>query len=189
MDKLRVIRDLGVVKKGHFLLTSGLHSDTYFEKFRLLEYPHILFEYIKDDIEKLKEFDFNAVIGPQFGGAFVAFAFSTLLKKPAIYIEKDEEGSFFIGRGFKVAGKKLFLADDILTTGSSIKRILNMLEGRAEVVGIYVLIDRRDNKTDNFMGIPLISGLQVEAKTYNPESCPLCKKCIPLITKKTGIIK
>ncbi len=189
MDKLRVLEELGAVKKGHFLLTSGLHSDTYFEKFRLMEYPHVLFEYIKDDVSKIKEFDFDAVIGPEFGGAFITFALASLLKIPAIYAEKDSDGGFFIGRGFQIHGKRLLLTDDVLTTGSSIKKLLKVVKDKATIVGIYVLVDRREEKTDEFTGIPLISGLKVSASTYRPEACPLCEKGIPLTTKKTGIIK
>ncbi len=189
MDKLRFLQDIGVIKKGHFLLTSGLHSDVYFEKFRIIERPFALIEYIKDDLRRIKALNFDIVLGPQFGGAFIAFAFGYLLSKKAVYAEKDINGNFYIGRGFEIKNKKILLADDVLTTGSSIKKVLKILQGRAEVVGIYVLIDRRDNKTDEFMGIPLISGLKVSADTYKPEECPLCQRGVPLTTKKTGIIK
>lgn len=189
MNKLKVLQSIGVVKRGHFLLSSGLHSDIYFEKFRLLERPSILFDYLKSDIEKIEKLNVDAVIGPQFGGAFVAFALASMLKVPAIYAEKDEGGDFYIGRDFKVDNKNLLLTDDILTTGGSIKKVLKILEGRANVVGIYVLIDRRVNKSNTFMNIPLVRGLCVDVETYEPNLCPLCKKGLPLTTKKTGIIK
>ena len=189
MDKLKLLQDIGAIKKGHFLLTSGLHSDTYFEKFRLIERPFALIDYIKEDLDRVKNFDFDIILGPQFGGAFIAFAFGYLLSIKSVYAEKDVDGNFYIGRGFEVENKKILITDDVLTTGSSIKKVLKILEGRAEVRGIYVLIDRRDNKTDEFMGIPLIAGLKVSANTYKPEECPLCKMGVPLTTKKTGIIK
>ncbi len=189
MDRIKLLEELGAIKRGHFLLTSGLHSDTYIEKFRLFEHPHMLFKFIEEDLNKIAGLGFDAVIGPQLGGAFVACSVASLLKKVAIYVEKDAVGDFYIGRGFKIEGKKLLLVDDVLTTGSSIKKILKLLDKRAEVSGIYVLVDRREKKTDNFMGIPLISGTWFNAIVYEPDKCPLCKKKIPLTTKKTDIIK
>lgn len=189
MKRLELLEKLGAIKKGHFLLTSGLHSDTYIEKFRLFEFPHLLFEYVKEDLDKLRNFSFDAVIGPQLGGAFVAFTVGSFFKKPAIYVEKDENGDFFIGRGFKIDGKRFLLVDDVLTTGSSIRKIINLVSGRTEISGIYVLVDRRENKMNNFMNIPLISGIDVDANLYEPTSCPLCRAKIPLITKKTDIIR
>ncbi len=184
MDRLKLLKDSGAIKKGHFLLTSGMHSDTYFEKFRLIEHPWMLAEFIKDDITKLSGADFDVVIGPSFGGAFVAFTVGMLLSKRAFSLEKDKK-RFFLGRGFSFHNvEKVLVCDDVLTTGSSLLKVVELVEKYANISAVYVLIDRRKDKQNDFKGYPLISGLSVEANVYEQKNCPLCKKGVPLITKE-----
>ena len=171
----------GAVLKGHFLLTSGLHSPVYWEKFQVLQYPQYTQELCRQISEHFKDQDIQVVAGPTTGGVILAFEVGRQLGVRGIFAEKKEgtsERSF--RRGFNIAkGERVLLVDDILTTGTSIQQVIqaiNDLEGK--LVGIGVLVDRSDKALD--FGVPLFSCVRSATITYKPEECPLCQAGIPL---------
>lgn len=168
----------GVLKKGHFLLSSGLHSDEYFEKFRILEDPAFTRNLVKEKIEELRELEAEAVVGPTLGGVLVAYEVASQLGLRALYAEK-EDTKRVIKRGFYFReGLRVLIADDVLTTGGSIRETWKITsEKGGKVVGVFVLINRSEGVEFPF---PLISVFNVRAKTYSPSNCPLCKRGIPL---------
>lgn len=176
----QILEKANIILKGHFLLTSGLHSDTYFEKFRIFQYPWYLEELIKTGKNLIKEFEFDYVAGPEKGGFFIAYEIARQFKKIAFYVEKKEEG-FAIRRNFdKIEeGKRVLIADDVLTTGHSLSKVINELEKSFKVQGIFVIIDRSEKKID--FKVPLLYLYKKEIHNYNPSECPLCKKGIPLL--------
>lgn len=182
MDLEKILEENGVILKGHFLLTSGLHSDIYFEKFRLLEKPYLVRSLILPLREKLNKLDFNLVIGPLTGGALVAFAVGEVLQKKAFYAEK-KDGGIILGRGFQLKDSdKVLIVDDVLTTGGSLEKVKNLvLSYGASVVGYFVLIDRRSH--DRELGFPIFSLIRKKARVYSPEDCPLCRLGIPLVRR------
>uniref|UniRef100_A0A7C4YGH6 Orotate phosphoribosyltransferase n=1 Tax=candidate division WOR-3 bacterium TaxID=2052148 RepID=A0A7C4YGH6_UNCW3 len=178
MDYLKFLEKEGVILKGHFLLTSGLHSDTYFEKFRLIEKPFLLSRLLKKLLEGLEDIDW--VVGPVVGGAIIAFESARILKCRAAFSEKTENG-MVLKRGFDIKeDEKIIVVDDVLTTGKSITGTLNALKGK-NISGIYVLIDRSENNIN--LNYPLKSLIKYPVINYKPEDCPLCKKNIPLIRR------
>jgi orotate phosphoribosyltransferase len=171
----------GAVLKGHFLLTSGLHSPVYWEKFQVLQYPQYTQELCRQITEHFKDQDIQVVAGPTTGGVILAFEVGRQLGVRGIFAEKKEgssERSF--RRGFNIArGERVLLVDDILTTGTSVQQVIqaiNDLEGK--LVGIGVLVDRSDKELD--FGVPLFSCVRSATITYKPEECPLCQAGIPL---------
>jgi orotate phosphoribosyltransferase len=171
----------GAVLNGHFLLTSGLHSPIYWEKFQVLQYPQYTQELCRQIAEHFKNMDIQVVAGPTTGGVILAFEVGRQLGVRGIFAEKAEgssERSF--RRGFNIApGERVLLVDDILTTGSSVFQVIaaiNQLKGK--LVGIGVLVDRSDKPID--FGVPLFSCVRSATVTYKPEECPLCKAGIPL---------
>jgi orotate phosphoribosyltransferase len=169
------------VLNGHFLLTSGLHSPIYWEKFQVLQYPQYTQELCRQIAEHFKNQNIQVVAGPTTGGVILAFETARQLGVRGIFAEKKEgtnERSF--RRGFNIAkGERVLLVDDILTTGSSIIQVvdaINKLEGK--LVGIGVLVDRSDKPID--FGVPLFSCVRSATVTYKPEECPLCAAGIPL---------
>ncbi|HAF08431.1 MAG: phosphoribosyltransferase family protein [bacterium] len=173
MDLKRLEKEK-VILKGHFLLTSGLHSDTYFEKFRILENPKMLSELVSIVVKKLKGKSFDYVLGPVVGGIVVSYEFARQLKCKAAFLEKrdDKLGLF---RGTPITpNDRILLVDDVLTTGKSIYQMIDAVKDfNGNIVSIGVLIDRSDNISFEY---PLFYGMKVEAKTYVPENCPLCEK-------------
>ncbi|MDD3804192.1 MAG: phosphoribosyltransferase family protein [bacterium] len=176
---LKTLERENVIQKGHFLLTSGLHSDTYFEKFRLLENPKILVELVSNAIKKMSFRDIDYVLGPTVGGIAVAYEFARQLKCRAAYIEKREE-KMGLFRGTPVTSShRLLLVDDVLTTGKSIYQMIEAVSDfKGNIKALAVLINRsKDLKFD----WPLYSAMDVDAQAYAPESCKLCEESIPLV--------
>ncbi|MCD6399930.1 orotate phosphoribosyltransferase [candidate division WOR-3 bacterium] len=178
MDYQALLKERGVILKGHFLLTSGLHSDTYFEKFRLLENPGLLSRLLRDLLNDVNNADW--VVGPTLGGALIAEEAARILKCKAAYAEREGNKRVF-KRGFHIKkNENIIVVDDVLTTGKSIRETLDLLKG-FHISGIFILIDRSGGSVD--FDIPLVSLMSFNVKNYTPEECPMCKKGIPLIRK------
>lgn len=173
------LKGLGVIKRGHFLLTSGLHSDIYFEKFRILENPDVTRQLIEFKIHELSALRPDIVAGPTLGGVLVAYEVARQLSCKAIYIERIE-GRRVIKRDFSLKGnERVLLVDDVVTTGSSIIESIELLKNRGlQVVGVFSLIDRSEGVD---FGFPFITVFKVKANVYKPDECPLCKRGIPLV--------
>jgi orotate phosphoribosyltransferase len=173
---------IGAVLHGHFLLTSGRHSDLYFEKFRLLEQPALLERLVGTMLANLPREAVGAaqvVVGPTLGGVIVAYEAARQLSIRALYAEREGDGRAFRRGSLLEPHTPVLLVDDVLTTGTSIREVLALLEQyRARVVGIGVLIDRSESSLA--FGAPLASALRLPAQTYAPDECPLCQQGVPL---------
>lgn len=170
---------IGAVLRGHFLLTSGKHSDLYFEKFRLLERPDILARAVSAMLAQLSMVTVHAVVGPTLGGVLVAYETARQLGVPALYAEREGEGRAFRRGYFLERGAPVLVVDDVLTTGTSVREVLALLKQvHAEPCAIGVLIDRSETCPD--FGVPLVSAMHLPAKTYEPDACPLCQQGIPI---------
>jgi orotate phosphoribosyltransferase len=175
-----IFQKSGALLKGHFLLTSGLHSPAYWEKFRILQFPTYTEQLCRMIADHFRCENVQVVAGPTTGGIILAFEVARQLGVRGIFAEKeDEERSF--RRGFSVdPGERVLIVDDILTTGSSIHEVItavNKLDGN--IVGIGVLVDRSGQAPD--FGFPLFSCHRAATVTYRPEECPLCAAGVPLV--------
>lgn len=178
MEPKDILEKLGVLKRGHFLLTSGNHSDLYFEKYRILSYPFYLKKLLEFSLDFLKRIEFEVLLGPFTGGAIIAEILGLMLNKRAIFAEKEKEG-FVIRRDFSINFPvDGIVVDDVITTGGSIQKTLKASEKILKVKGILVLIDRREKEED--FGIPFYAIYKAKGKIFPPQSCPLCKNGIPL---------
>ena len=180
IDIEKILIERGAILKGHFLLTSGLHSDTYFEKFRILEDPRLTENLISTVIDRLREFSPDIVVGPTIGGVAVAFEVARQLGVKAYYAERGESGGRVLRRGFKLKPEnRVLVVDDVLTTGKSLLETFGAIKPfGAKIVGAFVFIDRSENFD---AGVPLVSLLRVKVKNYKPEECPLCRAGVPLV--------
>ncbi len=179
MEPKEILEKLGVLKKGHFLLTSGNHSDTYFEKYRILSNPYYLHKLLEFSFDFIDKIDFDVIIGPFTGGALIAEILGLVKNKRTIFAEKDKEG-FVIRRDFGISYPvKALIVDDVITTGGSVKKVISAAKDIAEIRGILVLIDRREEKEE--FPYPFYSIYKEKVKIYSPSECPLCKGNIPLL--------
>ncbi|MCK4421381.1 orotate phosphoribosyltransferase [candidate division WOR-3 bacterium] len=180
MDYEKLLRDAGALLNGHFLLTSGLHSGQYIEKFRILENPKLL----KPFIEKMDDLipDVNWVVGPTLGGAIIAFELARVRGVKSAYSERTDNGRV-IRRGFDIKeGDTIIIADDILTTGGSIRDTQDSIK-KGRILGAVIMIDRSVESMD--VDFPVYSVLRYPIENYDPSDCPLCKEGIP-ITRRGG---
>jgi orotate phosphoribosyltransferase len=171
----------GAVLNGHFKLTSGRHSGTYIEKFRIMEDPQATTALCGMIADHFRASEVEVVAGPAIGGIILAYETARQLGVRNVFAEKAPDGNLSFERGFAVgAGERVLVVDDVLTTGGSVKKLLARLQDEgAEVTGVAFLIDRTAGAVD--FGVPFYACSSLELESYDPETCPLCKKGLPLI--------
>ncbi|MFC1919013.1 orotate phosphoribosyltransferase [Chloroflexota bacterium] len=171
----------GAVLKGHFLLASGLHSPVYWEKFQVLQFPHYTEQLCHMIADRFRDEGVQVVAGPTTGGIILAFEVARQLAIRGIFAEKEGDKGRAFRRGFNIEpGERVLIVDDILTTGGSIREVIEAVTGQGGViVGVGVLVDRSERKAD--FGVPLFSCHRAITVTYAPDSCPLCAAKVPLI--------
>ena len=181
MNTESIFKKSGAILEGHFLLTSGLHSPIYWEKFRVLQFPTYTRQLCNLISEHFKKEKVDVVAGPTTGGIILAYEVAGQLGVRGIFAEKEGAGQRAFKRGFGIKpGEQVLIVDDILTTGKSIREVLSLVkEQGGEAIGIGVLVDRSEKKHD--FGVPLFSCLRSITPAYKPQDCPLCAAGIPLV--------
>src|SRR5437588_1249656 len=123
---LALFQQLGVVAQGHFVLSSGRHSDEYWEKFRLLEWPRVTEQLCQTIVERYREQRIAAVIGPTTGGALLAQEVARQLGTRCLLAEPVAGGGRELRRGFVLKEReRVLIVDDVLTTGLSLRETLD----------------------------------------------------------------
>jgi orotate phosphoribosyltransferase len=185
---LQTLHVSGALKEGHFLLSSGRHSDRYIEKFDLLRQPRATSEACALIAEHFSQSAIDVVVGPTTGGVILAFEVARQLGVAAAYAERSSRGGntreFRRGTTFR-RGSRVLVVDDILTTGGSVQETLDALKEHAavDVVGVALLIDRSGGKAS--FSVPLFTLATLAIESWNPDECPLCTAGIPLIKPGT----
>jgi orotate phosphoribosyltransferase len=194
--------------EGHFLLSSGRHSDRYFQCARLLRYPGKAEAALAPVAERLRaaiasgRLAVDTVAGPALGGIFVAWELGRQLGLPAIFTERNDEGQMVLRRGFEVRpGERILIAEDVVTTGKSSGECAAALESVGAVIAaLACVVDRRstvdrrpapESAAGNSAAVhgtdsaelpwPLYAACRVEAQTWEAGSCELCKAGIPAV--------
>ena len=170
----------GAIMDGHFLLTSGLHSPHYVEKFNVLQQPKYTQQLCEAMAEKFKEANIETVVGPMTGGILLAHETGKALGTRAIFTERVD-GKMTFRRGFSLhEGERVLIVEDIVTTGGSIKEVIEVVKAHGGVpVAVSMLVDRSGGKA-NFGDVPCTALLHMDVETYQPEECPLCKQGIEM---------
>ncbi len=172
----------GALLKGHFLLTSGLHSPVYWEKALVIQYPAYTEKLCRMIADRFRKSGAQVVAGPTTPGIIIAYETAKQLKVRSIFAERDESGSGRVfRRGFQIVpGEKVLIVDDILTTGGSVNEVIAAVKKLGGiVVGVGVLVDRTSQKVD--FGVPLYACHRTEVVAYQPGQCPLCAQGVPLV--------
>ncbi len=181
MNTEEIFKESGAILEGHFLLTSGLHSPKYWEKFRVLQFPNYTRQLCRIISDRFKGENVEIVAGPTTGGIILAYEVAGQLGVRGIFAEKEGADHRIFKRGFGIKpGERVLIVDDILTTGKSICEVLSLVkEQGGEAIGIGVLVDRSEKMHD--FGVPLFSCLRSITPAYKPQDCPLCAAGIPLV--------
>jgi orotate phosphoribosyltransferase len=126
-DAERIFREAGAVIEGHFLLTSGLHSPVYWEKFRVLEQPRYTERLCRMIAKHFHDQNVQLVAGPTTGGVIISYEVARQLGLRSIFAEREGTTRVF-RRGFEITpGERVLVVDDILTTGGSIREVISEL--------------------------------------------------------------
>lgn len=180
---LALFKDSDALLQGHFKLTSGKHSEWYFEKIRLIENPAALEKIIDLLVEKIRseKKEFEYVISPAYGAIAIGFLAALKLGKKFAFTQRVEEKMSFRSGFTGLDGSRAVVVEDILTTGGSLNEVVECLRQRAiRLAGIYVLVDRTAGEV-LIEGRPVGSLLAMKIRAFEPDACPLCKQGVPLI--------
>ena len=171
---LELLEDSGAILNGHFLLTSGRHSNRYIEKFRVLEKPFELDQVCKEMAEPYKKQNVEIVLGAAIGGILIAGGVGRHLGVNHIFSERVD-GKMKLRRGFKLPkGIRVLIVEDIITTGGSVFELVELAkENNAEIVGVVNLVERSQNPID--FGVSSTPILHLPSESWEPNQCPLCK--------------
>jgi len=184
---LELLRQSQAMLEGHFLLSSGRHSDRYFQCARLLQYPDRAAEALAPVVTALKQeiaagrLAIDLVVGPAMGGIIVAYELARQLGLPALFTERDDTGTMTLRRGFEIqAGQRILIAEDVVTTGKSSEEsaaVLELLGGK--VVALACVVDRR--APDAQVRWPMFPACKVSVANWDAQDCELCKQGIPYV--------
>lgn len=175
---LGIFRETGVMLEGHFLLTSGRHSDRYMQCAKLFQNAAVSERFAKALADKFTGVDL--VAGPAVGGIILAYEVSRQMGVPNVFAER-ENGAMTLRRGFSVPkGARVLVVEDVVTTGGSVREVIALVGSLGgSVAGVGSIVDRSNGAVD--FGVPFEAVLSMEAVSYPPEDCPLCRKGIPVV--------
>ncbi len=175
---INILKSCEALLEGHFLLSSGRHSDRYCQCAKLLQYPEEAEKVLAVLKENLKDVPFDLVVGPAMGGIIVAYELGRQTGKPALFTERDN-GEMTLRRGFEIKkGQRVLIAEDVVTTGKSSLETAKVIESfGGEVVGIGCIVDRSAGSAP----LPVYSAVELQIESYKEEECPLCKEGVPYV--------
>jgi len=167
--------------EGHFLLSSGLHSGQYFQCAKVLQYPQYAEELAEDIASHFQDVDVDVVVAPAMGGIIIGHEVARAMKCRFIFTERDPQtDEMTLRRGFDIEeGEKVLIVEDVLTTGKSVREVIQLLKKeRADLQGIGFIVDRSGGKVR--FGTRKYAILEMPVVNYNPDNCPLCEKGMPI---------
>jgi len=173
-EVLDIYKKTGALLTGHFLLSSGLHSEQYLQSALVLQQPEIATKLCAALAENFADAKIDLVIAPALGGVFVSHETARALGVRAIFAERAE-GELTLRRGFTITpGERVLVVEDVITTGKSTKETIRVVkQSGGIVIAAASLVDRSGGKAD--IGVPYKSLVTLHVPTYTAEACPLCK--------------
>jgi len=175
-----IFRDNSALHKGHFKLSSGLHSEYYMQCALVLADTKLSAKLCRALADKFRNKKATVVIGPAIGGITAAYEVARALGIKGIFAER-EEGKMTLRRGFSLSPKdRVVVIEDVTTTGGSAREVIALSEDcGAKVVGVGAIIDRSCGKAR--FKAPFKALAKLSIKTYHPDKCPLCRKGEPIV--------
>jgi len=173
-EVLALYEQAGGLLRGHFLLSSGLHSAVYLQSAKVLERPDRAEMLCREFAKPFSGDRVEIVIAPALGGILVAYEVARALGARALFTER-ERGMMRLRRGFEIQpGERCLVVEDVITTGGSIREVIRVVEDAGGIVaGAGALIDRSGGAATFPGKKAALATLTVP--TYKPEDCPLCK--------------
>ncbi len=172
-ESLKILKETNALLQGHFILSSGLHSDQYVQCAKLLSHPNkaqiicsSLCEKIKDKFNQI-----DIILSPAIGGIVVGYEIGRQLNIETIFAERLD-GSLVLRRGFQIPkNSKVLIVEDVITTGKSALECSKLVSNSmAQVIGYACLINRSDSKIE--ISDNIVSQIKISIKTYTSKSIP-----------------
>ncbi len=169
-----ILEKAEVLLNGHFILTSGKHSNQYMQCAKICQHPEYNQELASILVEKFRDEEIDAVIAPAVGGIIFGYEVARQLNVKNLFAER-ENGKMTLRRNFEIKeGQKILVVEDVVTTGGSVKEVMEVVRANGgEVVGVGVLVDRSQGVAE--FGVPFEKVYQAQVQAYDPVDCPLCK--------------
>ena len=177
---ISLLKSSGAIQNGHFLLSSGRHSERYVQCALAVEHPDnaaLLGQSIADTIQT----PVDHVLAAPLGGLIIGYEVARHLNVPFAFPERDSAGKLVLRRGFELQmDERICLVEDVITTGKTTRELLELIRRLGALpVAIGAIVDR--SETHRLDGLSICSLLQLEIPTFAPETCPLCRRGIPLL--------
>lgn len=179
-----LFRECGAWQEGHFELSSGLHSREYLQCAQVLQHPTLACRVCQALAERFIQDEVTCVAGPALGGILVGYETAKQLGARAIFAERDG-GRLIFRRAFRVDPRdRVLIVEDVVTTGGSAEELIALIRDRgATVVGVGALVDRSGGWTS--FDVKFHALLSLGLKTFDSQSCPMCKEGIPVVKPGT----
>ena len=183
MEKtIELLKKSNALLEGHFILSSGKHSDKYVQCAKLIQNPKYCEEVAKIIAEKVKQagIKVDVCVGPAMGGIIIAYEVARALGVDAIFTER-ENNEMTLRRGFEIKeGQKVIIVEDVITTGKSSFETVDVIKAHGgDVVALTSIVNR--SHADEINGLPLISAVKIEVNAWDPDELPDDLKNIPAI--------
>ncbi|MBQ2775112.1 MAG: orotate phosphoribosyltransferase [Clostridia bacterium] len=171
-----ILKEAGVLLEGHFLLTSGRHSNRYLQCAKIFRNTKYSEELCCELAQLFKEDDVQLVIGPAMGAVQMSYEVSRHVGCENFFTERDENGKMCLRRGFEIQpGQRVLVVEDVVTTGGSVKEVIELVKAAGGVVaGVGSIVDRTGGKID--FGVPFKAVYSADVTSWTAEECPLCKE-------------
>ena len=175
---LEVFRKHSALLEGHFILSSGLHSDRYIQCALVLQHPALAERLGRELAARLGSTGASAVVAPAIGGILVAHEVARALGVRALFTER-QDGRMTLRRGFSLSlSEPTLVVEDVITTGGSTRETIAAVEETGgKVVAAGALVDRSGGEAD--LGFPKAALLTLTVQNYDPAHCPLCQAGVP----------
>ena len=182
-DYLNIFRETGALLEGHFVLTSGRHSPSYFQCAKVLQHPNYLSDFSQKISDHFESLDIDTVISPAVGGIVIGTDVGRVMGKRTIFAER-ENGKMTLRRGFTIKpGEKVLVVEDVITTGGSVKEVMNVVDAIGGIVmGVAVIVDRSNGTVALHKN--QFSLVTMEVLSYEESKIPKALEAIP--TTKPG---
>jgi orotate phosphoribosyltransferase len=185
-EVLQLLEETKAVLHGHFLLTSGLHSPVYVEKFNVLQHPAYTERLCKEIARRFENDKIELVVGPVTGGLLLSHEVGKALGTRAIFTER-ENGKMVLKRGFEIPqGARVLVVEDVVTTGGSVREVMETVRQHGGIVaGVGLLVDRSGGRAD--FGVRTEALVHLTVETFAAQDCPLCREGKPFTKRgRTG---
>ena len=177
---LDMFRRSGALLEGHFRLSSGLHSDRYFQSALVLQYPEFAGALGEALASRVSHLQATAILSPALGGIVIGQEVGRALGVRAMFAERVD-GKLTLRRGFTLSpADRVVVVEDVVTTGGSTRETIDVANAAgATVSGAAALVDRSGDGAN--VPVPLFSLIEMKVPTYDPDSCPLCASGSPVV--------